>query len=101
VTPHISDGTNSATYSYLANSPLVEQIASAQNAAARMTTTKAYVFANRLTNISHADPLAVVLASYSCGYNAANQRTNVVHADNANWAYDELRKHVTREFVEC
>ena len=47
----VSDGTNSASYGYLANSPLVGQITFKQNGATRMTTTKQYDFLNRLTAI--------------------------------------------------
>ena len=45
-------GANTATYSYLANSPLVSQIAFQQNGTNRMTTTKSYDNLNRLTQIS-------------------------------------------------
>jgi hypothetical protein len=36
----VSDGTNSASYSYLANAPLVGQIVFASNTTTRMTTAK-------------------------------------------------------------
>ena len=42
----------SATYSYLANSPLVQQIGFTSNGITRMTTTKQYDFLNRLTQVS-------------------------------------------------
>ena len=83
----VTDGVCSATYSYLANSPLVEDIVFKQNATTRMTTTKAYDYVNRLTSIGHADG-ATTLASYAYGYNAANQRTNVTHADSSHWTFD-------------
>lgn len=83
----MTDGVCSATYSYLANSPLVEDIVFKQNATTRMTTTKAYDYVNRLTSIGHADG-ATTLASYAYGYNAANQRTNVTHADSSHWTFD-------------
>src|ERR1044071_6617040 len=38
----VSDGTNSATYTYLANSPLVNQIVFKSNTVTRLTTTKQY-----------------------------------------------------------
>ncbi len=47
----MSDGVNNATYSYLANSPLVGQITLKSNATPRMTITKSYDFLNRLTAI--------------------------------------------------
>jgi hypothetical protein len=46
-----SDLSNTANYNYLANSPLVSQIVFKQNSATRMTTSKAYDYLNRLTQI--------------------------------------------------
>ena len=46
----VSDGTRSATYSYLANSLLVEQIEFKESTTTRMTATKSYDFLNRLVN---------------------------------------------------
>jgi hypothetical protein len=43
----ISDGTNSASYSYLANSPLVGQIEFKSNTTVSVTTTKRYDYLNR------------------------------------------------------
>ena len=88
----VSDGNHTATYSYLANSPLVEQIAFDQSGTTRMISTKAHDFANRLTSIGHADGQATTLASRAYGYNAVNQRTNVIHEDNSYWSfgYDSL-----------
>jgi YD repeat-containing protein len=88
----VGDGTNTATYSYLANSTLMEDIAFTQNATARMTTTKSYDYLNRLASIGHTDPQSATLASFAYGYNAANQRTNLVHANGDHWSfgYDEL-----------
>ena len=88
----VGDGNQTATYSYLANSPLVDQITFDQSGTNRMTSTKAYDYANRLTSMSHADGQSAVLASYAYGYNAANQRTNVTHADSSSWTfgYDDL-----------
>jgi hypothetical protein len=50
----VSDGTYSATYSYLANSPLMSQITFKQNTTVRMTTSKQYDKLNRLLSISSA-----------------------------------------------
>ena len=44
----VGDGTNSAAYSYLANSSLVGQIVFKSNTVTRMTTSKQYDFLNRL-----------------------------------------------------
>ncbi len=83
---NVSDGTNSATYSYLANSRFVENIVFQQNGATRMTTTKAYDNLNRLTSIqSSAGGSPVAWSAYA--YNSANQRTGMTNADNARWVY--------------
>ncbi len=81
----MSDGTNSATYTYLANSPLVSQIAFKQNATTRMTTTKVYDFLNRLKSISSVS--AVTTNSFVYSYNNANQRSGVTNVDNSKWVY--------------
>jgi RHS repeat-associated protein len=83
----VSDGNNnSATYSYLANSPLVSQITFAQSGTTRMTTTKRYDYLNRLTAISSA-PSASSAVSFSYGYNNANQRARDTLADGSYWLY--------------
>ena len=56
----IGDGTNSGTYSYLTNSPLVSQIVFKQNGTNRMTTAKTYDNLNRLTLISSTTNSVVV-----------------------------------------
>lgn len=50
----------SASYTYLANSPLAQYITLAQNSTTRMTTTKAYDNLNGLTSISSANASSVV-----------------------------------------
>jgi len=50
----VSDGTNTAAYSYLANSPLVDHIVFAHNGAAVMTNQNTYDYVNRLTGKSSA-----------------------------------------------
>jgi RHS repeat-associated protein len=83
------DGTFSATYSYLANSPLVSQIEFKSNTTVRLTTTKTYDNLNRLRSIS-SQPSASDLAplTYSYSYNDANQRTRVNLADGSFWIYE-------------
>jgi RHS repeat-associated protein len=76
--------TLSATYSYLANSPLVGQITFKQNGMTRLTTTKGYDNLNRLTNIVNA---ASVNLSSAYQYNPANQRTNQLREDGTYWVY--------------
>jgi RHS repeat-associated protein len=82
----VSDGTNSAAYTYVANSPLVGQIVFTNGGALRMTTTKQYDYLNRLTQIQSSVSGSPV-ASFNYGYNPANQRTAVTNADNAYWVY--------------
>ncbi len=48
---NVTNGSSTATYSYLANSPLVSQIVFKQSGTNRMTTTKQYDYLNRLTSI--------------------------------------------------
>ena len=79
----VSDGTNTATYSYLANSPLVGQITFKSNSFMAMTTTKQYDLLNRLASISSAPS-----NSFAYLYNSANQRTMAVQADSSYWRYN-------------
>lgn len=82
----VSSGLHSASYSYLANSPLVEQIAYTNNGIERMVTLRGYDALNRLTNmVSHSN--GVPYTSFAYGYNAANQRDAVTNADNSRWSY--------------
>jgi RHS repeat-associated protein len=84
----VSDGTNNATYTYLANSPLVSQIVFKQNSTARMTTTKSYDFLNRLTQISSAPSASYTSPlTFNYNYNPANQRTKDTLADGSYWIY--------------
>jgi RHS repeat-associated protein len=78
----VSDGTDTATYTYLANSPLVGQITYAQSGTMRMTTTKQYDYLNRLSSIS-----STPSNSFGYLYNAANQRTMNRQADGSYWRY--------------
>jgi RHS repeat-associated protein len=82
----VSDGTNNATYTYLANSPLVSQIAVKSNTVSRMTAIKSYDYLNRLTTISSA-PSASSAVSFSYVYNNANQRTRRSDSDTSYWVY--------------
>jgi RHS repeat-associated protein len=83
----VTAGNLTARYSYLANSPLLEQILFQQNGTTRMTTLKQHDFLNRLTGISSL-PSASSAISFAYNYNQANQRTNVVlGADGSRWVY--------------
>ncbi len=84
----VNDGNNdTATYSYLANSALVQQIVYATNGVTRMTTTKQYDFLNRLAQISSQGGTGVPPVAYNYNYNAANQRTQDRLADGSYWNY--------------
>ena len=85
----MSDGNgNSATYSYLANSPLVSQIAFKQGGTMRMTTIKQFDYLNRLRQIASAPGASGALPfSYNYNYNSANQRTKSTLADGSFWEY--------------
>ena len=85
----VSDGTQSATYSYLANSPLLSQIAFKQSGTTRMTTTRTYDALNRLQSIS-SQPGASGLSplAYTYSYNDPNQRTRVNLDDGSFWIYE-------------
>jgi YD repeat-containing protein len=83
----VTNGDLSASYSYLANSPLISDILFKQNGATRMTTTKQYHNLNRLTRISSVSSVQSV-ASFDYLYNDANQRTKVtLGPDNSYWQY--------------
>jgi len=78
----VSDGTNVATNTYLAYSPLVGQIMFKSNTVTRMTTSKQYDFLNRLNSIS-----STPSNSFVYQYNAANQRTMNQLWDGSYWRY--------------
>jgi YD repeat-containing protein len=83
------DGTFVATYSYLANSPLVGQIEFKSNTTVRLTTTKTYDYLNRLQGISSVGGSSLTpLSSHFYQYNDANQRTRVNLADGSFWIYE-------------
>jgi len=73
-------------YSYLANSPLVQQIAFTNSGTQRMVTTKQHDYLNRMTSISSV-PSAASVVSSSYDYNSANQRTLRREADGSYWRY--------------
>ena len=84
----VGDGNgNSATYTYLDNSPLVGQIEFKQGTSATpMKTAKQYDYLNRLISISNS-PSSSAQISYSYQYNNANQRVRTTLADGNYWIY--------------
>ena len=87
----VSDGTNSATYAYLANSPLVDTVVFQQNATTRMTRTNRYDYLNRLTSVTSSVG-GTPVSSFNYAYNDANQRVAVTNVDSTRWSwgYDAL-----------
>ena len=87
----VTNGTSTATYGYLANSPLVGTVTFKQGATTRLTTTKQYDFVNRLTSLQNSSGGQPV-AGFDSLYNPANQRLAVTNADGSRWvyAYDAL-----------
>ncbi len=83
----VTDGTNSATYSYVANSRLIDQIVFKQGATTRMTTGRTFDYLSRLIWIG-STPSADGVVSFTYGYNSANQRVGVTNADSSRWAYN-------------
>jgi len=79
--------TYSATYAYLANSPLVHHITFKQATTTRMTTTNQYDYLDRLTSIS-SSPSSSSSTSYAYSYNNANQRIRSTLADGSYWLYE-------------
>jgi RHS repeat-associated protein len=83
----VTDGTNNATYAYVANSPLVSQITLKSNSTTRLTVNKSYDYLNRLTSIS-STPSAASAITFGSSYNDANQRVRVGTADGSFWVYE-------------
>jgi RHS repeat-associated protein len=82
----VTNGNYNATYSYLANSPLVSQLVLKSNATTRMTTFKQYDNLNRLTQISNA-PSADAAVRFDYRYNSASQRVGVTNVGQSYWGY--------------
>jgi YD repeat-containing protein len=83
----VSNSANSASYTYIANSPLVGQIEFVNSGTLRARTTKAYDNLNRLSSISTANAQGAVLDSHGYSYNNANQRTGMTNSEAAYWVY--------------
>jgi RHS repeat-associated protein len=88
VTDNSAGTAYSATYAYLANSPLVSQITFKQSTATRMTTTKQYDYLNRLSSVRALNSQQSTISSYDYQLNAANQRIRNVMADGSYWLYE-------------
>jgi len=83
----VSDGAYTATYSYLANSAMVSQIAFSHGATV-MTTTRTYDLLNRLlSSVSSVPAGPPAPASFGYSYNSANQRVRADTSDSSYWVY--------------
>ena len=84
----VTNGVNTASYSYVANSPLVNEIEFKQSGAPRMTTTKSYDYLNRLTLITnYLTGASSENPSFAYAHNTANQRIGITNADASRWSY--------------
>jgi RHS repeat-associated protein len=84
----VTNGVNTATYSYVANSPLVSDIEFKQGGTNRMITTKSYDYLNRLTLITnHLTGAGSENPSFAYAHNNANQRVGITNADGSRWGY--------------
>ncbi|MEI6785350.1 MAG: type IV secretion protein Rhs, partial [Verrucomicrobiota bacterium] len=82
----VSDGTNSATYCYLANSPLVDHVLFTNNGVFRMARTNRYDYLNRLLAVTNRPAGGSAIASVY-GYNLASQRTGLTNDAGERWDY--------------
>jgi RHS repeat-associated protein len=83
----VTQGANSASYSYLPNSPLVSGLTFKQGATTRLVTSKAYDNLNRLSSVGNL-PSVGAARSIAYQYNSANQRVRATQHDGAYWRYD-------------
>ena len=100
----VTDGTHSAGYTYLPNSPLVSQIAFKKSGATRLTTTKQYDLLNRpltITSVTNTAYPSLEASGSSYQYNSANQRTRNYAADGTYWVYqyDDLGQVISGEEI--
>jgi len=82
----VSDGTNAATYGYLANSALVTSLTFEQNGSNRLAVRKTFDNLSRLTALTNS-PSGDAVLSFNYAYNSANQRTAVTNQDSSRWAF--------------
>ncbi|MBN9689750.1 MAG: RHS repeat-associated core domain-containing protein [Verrucomicrobia bacterium] len=95
---NVSDGTYSATYTYLANSPLAESVTMKQGTTTRLVTTRSYDFLNRLQGVTAQPQLGGSLPlGTGYQYNDVNQRTRQMFADGSVrvYTYDSLGQVVS------
>jgi RHS repeat-associated protein len=82
----VTDSPYSATYTYQANSALINTLTFTNSGAAGMVTTRVYDKLNRLQRISSVSSASSAV-SFLYQYNAANQRTRATLGDGSYWVY--------------
>jgi YD repeat-containing protein len=86
----VTDSPYSATYTYQANSTLINTLTFTNSGAAGMVTTRTYDKLNRLQSISsraYTNGVAWAPLGFLYQYNAANQRTRATLTDGSYWVY--------------
>jgi RHS repeat-associated protein len=83
----VTQGTRTAKYAYVPNSPLVESVTIKNNGTLRLTTTKGYDRLNRLGSIANTPSAATPAHTVGYDYNAANQRAKATREDATFWDY--------------
>lgn len=82
----LTQGSNVATYAYVANSPLLQSVTFTQGGATRLTTVKTHDYLNRLASVVNT-PSASAVASVAYDYNSANQRIKATRENSQFWDY--------------
>jgi RHS repeat-associated protein len=87
----VSNGLQKAEYTYLANSPFVQDVVFKHNNRAVMATTRTFDNLNRLTSIG-SQSAGITLPKHNYFYNDANQRQEAWYEDGSSWyyLYDDL-----------
>jgi RHS repeat-associated protein len=85
----VTNATDQAEYSYLANSKLSGNLTFKRSTNIRMTTTRQHDNLNRLTEIASvpSGTNSFYPLTYRYAYNDANQRIRTTHADGSYWIY--------------
>ena len=92
VSATVGGTTTDHTYTYQANSALLDQLVQKRSGATVLTTTKRFDKLNRLTSNAEVSSVPAVANSGAYLYNSANQRTRLTEADGKFWdfGYDPL-----------
>lgn len=83
----VSNGVYSASYSYLPNSQLLRTTSFTNASAAKLVTTRAWDYGDRLRSVQNQAGAAAV-TSHHYGYDAFNRRTRATLEDGSAWSYD-------------